>query len=69
MGIYSTSTVSKSAALRVIKEKLDYCSNDELSEILFVLFQNKAPFHNFYVKNSYQEKDDEELENRINNEQ
>lgn len=65
MGIYSTATVSRNAALRTIKEKLDSCSNKELESVLFSLFEDKPPFRNFWITDSYEEPDDQELESRI----
>jgi hypothetical protein len=65
MGIYATATVSRNAALRTIKEKLDSCSNKELEYLLFSMFEGKPPFRNFYVTDSREEPDDEELEGRI----
>ena len=65
MGIYSTATISRDAALRTIKEKLNSCSNEELERMLFALFEDKPPFRNFWITNENQEVDDQELEDRI----
>lgn len=65
MGIYSTATVSRNAALRAIKEKLDSCSNERLEDILFSLLEGQPPFRNFYIRDSNREDDDQELEDRI----
>ncbi len=65
MGIYSTATVSRNAALRTIKEKLDSCSNKELESVLFSLLEGRPPYRNFYITDSNREEDDQELEDRI----
>ena len=41
MGIYSTLTVSRETALKVIKGCLEQASNEELGKILFDLFSNE----------------------------
>lgn len=61
MGVHTTLTVSRSAAMLRVYERLNSCTNDDLDMILFFLVGDRNGF-NFSVVDSPGQDDDARLE-------